>query len=150
MKALPLFRGSRATRTKVASVHLWTGKERFQIDSDKTGYCPKQPGWSTHLLHCPSTSWSNCRLDSAELLPTHVMCPDIRMSQSALQMLTNSRRNQYTKYVMWNMGDNVVSCRYSPQGCSEVNLIHQGSHNGERGGLSITLGTTKYTVFFCS
>ena len=41
MKALPLFRGSRATRTKVASVHLGTGKERFQIDSDKTGYCPK-------------------------------------------------------------------------------------------------------------
>ena len=51
-------------------------------------------------------------------------------------------------YGIWNKGDNVVSCRYSPQGCSEVNLIHQGSHNGERRGLSITLGTTKYRLFF--
>ena len=73
------------------------------------------------------------------------MCPDIRMSQSALQRVTKSGTNQYE---IWNMDDNDDSCRYSPQGCSEVNLIHQGSHNGERRGLSITLGTTKYRAFF--
>ena len=46
------------------------------------------------------------------------------------------------------MDDHLVSCRYSPQGCSKVNLIHQGCHNGERRGLSIPLGATKYSVIF--
>ena len=41
--------------------------------------------WITHLFHSPSTSCSSCKLDSAELLPTQVMWPDIRMSQSALK-----------------------------------------------------------------
>ena len=40
---------------------------------------------TTNLFHSPSTSCSNCRLDSAELVPTQVTWPDIRMSQSALK-----------------------------------------------------------------
>ena len=39
-----------------------------------------------NLFHSPSTSCSSCRLDSAELLPTQVTWPDIRMSQSALKI----------------------------------------------------------------
>ena len=36
------------------------------------------------MCHWPSTSWSSWREDSAELRPTQVRWPDIRMSQSAL------------------------------------------------------------------